>query len=174
MLKRVQIATFATISALVLAGGLMVLSAGAQSSSPATAPAQAPPIAAAAPPSRAHSTRLNPQAQRYYGLVWGVDSLAVKYTESGEIIRFSYRVVDADKANLINDKKSTPSLVDPRAGVRLVVPELEQVGMLRQTSTPETGKSYWLAFSNSGRLVKRGDRVDVSIGLFKAEGLIVE
>jgi hypothetical protein len=46
--------------------------------------------------------------------------------------------------------------------------------MLRQTATPEEGKSYWMAFSNKGRPVKRGDRVTVVIGHFRAEGLVVE
>jgi hypothetical protein len=110
----------------------------------------------------------------YYGLVWGVESLSVKWAESGEMIRFSYRVIDAEKAKALNDKKAEPSLIDPQAGVQLVVPSLEQVGQLRQSSTPEAGKSYWMAFSNSGRLVKRGDRVDVVIGQFHAKGLLVE
>ena len=34
--------------------------------------------------------------------------------ESGQIIRFTYRVLDADKANVLNDKKFEPSLIDPR------------------------------------------------------------
>ena len=102
--------------------------------------------------------------------------LSVKWTESGEIIRFAYRVLDGDKAQALNDKKSEPSLIDPQAGVKLVVPSLEQVGLLRQTPTgkPEPGKSYWMAFSNKGRHVKRGDRVDVVIGKFRAQGLVVE
>jgi hypothetical protein len=54
------------------------------------------------------------------------------------------------------------------------VPSLEQVGQLRQSATPEEGKSYWIAFSNKGRLVKRGDRVTVMIGTFRADGLIVD
>jgi hypothetical protein len=45
----------------------------------------------------------------------------VKYTESGEVIRFSYRVLDADKAKALNDKKAEPGLIDPKAGVKLVV-----------------------------------------------------
>jgi len=90
------------------------------------------------------------------------------------MIRFSYRVIDADKAKTLNDKKAEPSLIDPQAGVQLVVPSLEQVGQLRQSSTPEAGESYWMAFSNKGRLVKRGDRVDVVIGQFHAKGLLVE
>jgi hypothetical protein len=114
------------------------------------------------------------RAGEYYRLIWGVDSLAVKWTESGEIIRFTYRALDPDKAKALNDKKSEPSLIDPRAGVSLVVPSLEQVGQLRQSADPEEGKSYWMAFSNKGRLVKRGDRVSVVIGQFRADGLVVD
>jgi hypothetical protein len=110
----------------------------------------------------------------YYGLVWGVDELSVKSVESGEIIRFTFRVLDADKAKPLNDKKYEPSLIDPQAGVKLVVPALEQVGQLRQSGTPEAGKSYWMAFSNKGRVVKRGDRVSVVIGQFRADGLVVD
>jgi hypothetical protein len=98
----------------------------------------------------------------------------VKSTESGEVIRFSYRVLDADKANALNDKKAEPSLIDAKAGVQLVVPSLEKVGKLRQSSAPQAGRSYWMAFSNKGRLVKRGDRVSVVIGPFRADGLVVD
>jgi len=110
----------------------------------------------------------------YYDAVWGVDSLSVKTVESGEILRFSWRVLDANKAKPLNDKKFEPSLIDPQAGVKLVVPALENVGQLRQSSTPIVGRSYWMAFSNSGRLVKRGDHVNVVIGQFRADGLVVE
>lgn len=114
------------------------------------------------------------RAREYYQLIWGVDKLAVRSVESGELIRFNYRVLDAVKAQTLNDKKSEPYLIDPRAGVRLVVPSLEKVGQLRQSSTPEAGKIYWMAFSNKGGLVKRGDRVNVVIGTFRADGLVVE
>jgi len=80
----------------------------------------------------------------------------------------------ADKAKMLNDKKNQPSLIDPKAGVKLVVPSLEKIGQLRQSATPEAGKVYWMAFSNKGRLVKRGDHVDVVIGQFRAGGLVVE
>lgn len=110
----------------------------------------------------------------YYGMVWGVDSLNLKLVESGEIIRFSYRVIDPQLAAELNDKKSEPSLICPEKGVQLVIPTMEKVGQLRQSSTPEAGKSYWMAFSNRGRIVKRGDRVNVVIGSFHADGLEVE
>jgi hypothetical protein len=107
-------------------------------------------------------------------MVWGVDSLSVKAVESGEILRFTYRVVDPERAKVLNDKKVEPSLIAPERGVRLVVPSFEKVGKLRQSATPEPGRSYWMAFSNAGRPVRRGDRVNVVIGNFHAENLIVE
>jgi hypothetical protein len=54
------------------------------------------------------------------------------------------------------------------------VPAVENVGQLRQTQPPEVGRAYWMAFSNKGRLVKRGDRVVVVVGSFHADGLIVD
>jgi len=140
---------------------------------PAKKPAASAKKSAAAP-SRYKPDRFAGRAGAYYKMVWGVDSLGVKTVESGEVIRFSYRVLDPDKAKTLNDEKIEPSLNDGRAGVSLVVPSLEKVGKLRQVETPEEGKSYWMAFSNKGRLVKRGDRVDVVIGQFHANGLVVD
>ena len=120
------------------------------------------------------SSSMPPQAQMYYLGAWGIDSLKVKYTESGEMIRFSYRVVDPVKAVPLNDSKAEPSLYDPQARVKLVVPQMEKVGKLRQSSTPIAGKSYWMAFSNVGRRVRPGDRVSIEIGTFRAINLAVE
>ena len=165
---------------ILLASGLVAWPVMAQQSAPAPAsgPAQATqaPTQAksAAKPTRYHPDRFAGRAGSYYKLTWGVDSLAVKWAESGEVIRFGYRVLDADKAKVLNDKKSEPSLIDPRAGVKLVVPALENVGQLRQSAPPENGKSYWMVFSNKGRPVKRGDRVNVVIGQFQANGLVVD
>jgi glucose/arabinose dehydrogenase len=150
-----------------------------QQSSPSS-PSQPQPAAPSAKPSgpvlpqRYRQNRFAARARQYYALTWGVDSLTVRSAESGEIIRFSYRVLDADKAKALNDKKTEPSLIDPKAGVKLVVPSLEKIGKLRQSSTPEDGKMYWMAFSNKGGFVKPGHRVNVVIGQFRAEGLIVQ
>src|SRR5882672_3356071 len=160
----------------IFAGSSLALSAGPQSTAPtASRTSTTDKLATAgAGASRYHPDRFAGRAGKYYRLIWGVDSLTVKYAESGEIIRFSYRILDADKAKALNDKKSEPVLIDPEAGVKLVVPSLEKVGQLRQSSTPEAGKSYWMAFSNKGRPVKRGDRVNVVIGQFRADGLVVD
>ena len=152
----------------ILAGGILVSPARAQS----PAPAGKPSVGGAT--SRYKPNRFAGRAGEYYRLVWGVESLSVKAAESGEVIRFTYHVLDASKAMVLNDKKAEPFLIDPKAGVKLVVPSLEKVGQLRQSSTPEAGKSYWMAFSNKGRLVKRGDHVSVVIGKFRADGLVVD
>ena len=65
-------------------------------------------------------------------------------------------------------------MIDPQAGVKLKIPLMEKIGRLRQTSTPIAGKSYRMAFSNSLRRVRPGDRVIVEIGHFHADGLVVE
>jgi hypothetical protein len=114
------------------------------------------------------------RAGHYYKLLWGIDELQVKWTESGEVVRFSWRVLDPRLAATLNAKELEPSLVDPQAGVSLVIPQLENIGMLRQTATPLAGHSYWMAFSNKGRMVRKGDRVNVVIGPFRADGLVVE
>ena len=129
---------------------------------------------ATAVPRRYRAHPVSASARQYYALIWGVDTLSVKSAESGEIIRFAYRVLDPEKAKILNDKKNEPSLIDPGAGVKLVVPSLEKVGKLRQSGTPEAGKIYWMAFSNKGRLVKPGHRVNIVIGQFRADGLEVQ
>jgi len=173
--RKVILKTMSLLVAGVLASSVLVLTAMAQSPAPAgtTAPGGKPSAAAGAA-FRTPPPRMANRARAYYGLVWGVDSLSVKAVESGEIIRFVYHVIDADKAKTLNDKKLEPALIDPDKGVKLVVPSLEKVGFLRQTSTPVEGKSYWMAFSNSGRLVRRGDRVNIVIGQFHADNLTVE
>jgi hypothetical protein len=134
----------------------------------------ATPAKSAGAPSRYLPGRFAGRAGLYYKAVWGIDSLSVKWAESGELIRFSWRVLDPAKARVLNDKKLEPSLIDPKAGVSLVVPVMEKVGQLRQSQPPEAGRSYWMAFSNKGRPVRRGDRVDVVVGPFRAENLAVD
>ncbi len=161
--------------ATVLATGMAVSNAFSQSSQgiqKTTAGAGKSSVAVASP--RPNPNWLSRRAEMYYQGVWGVDSFRLKWAESGELVRFSWRVVDPDKAAALNDKKAEPSLIDPQAGVSLVVPAVSNVGKMRQASTPEAGKSYWMAFSNAGRRVRRGDRVIVVIGKFRAEGLVVE
>jgi len=106
--------------------------------------------------------------------LWGIDEMHVRATASGALVRFSYRVVDADKAQILNSKQSTPYLIDEEHGLALQVPVMDQVGQLRQVPTPQNGRDYWMAFSNKGRYVKPGSHVTLIIGSSRFKGLVVE
>ena len=165
----------ATLASSVLLLGIHAQSAPQPSDSTgkSAAPVPADSSHANAAPHR-YQSKLPDSATQYYTLFWGVDNFTVRSVESGELIKFSYRVRDVSKAQALNDKKNEPALICPRAGVKLVVPSMEKVGKLRQSSAPEEGKVYWMAFSNKGRLVKPGDHVNVVIGDFHVDGIIVQ
>jgi hypothetical protein len=116
----------------------------------------------------------NGRAAERYRRLWGIDDIHVRSTASGSLIRFSYRVVDREKAKIFSDKRVTPLLIDEKTNLALQVPVMEKIGQLRQVATLQNGKEYWMAFSNKGRHVKPGDRVDLSIGNVRLEGLVVE
>lgn len=172
MRNQPSLGTYWILAALFLASSVALSTA---QSSPLPRPSQNANKPGPAPAWQgAQLKRLSQRAEMYYETAWGVGELRLKTTESGGLIRFTYRVVDPYKATALSDKKAEPELIDTEAGVRLVVPEMEKVGKLRQSSTPKTGMTYWMAFSNPTRVVKRGHRVDVVIGNFRADGLIVE
>lgn len=142
----------------------------------ASAPAAMPPGASRTAPRRSSypQQRITDKAKKYYAGEWGVDKMKVSYTSSGNLIRFSYRVSDAQLAKPLASREDTPMLVGVRSRVVLQVPVMDKVGPLRQATAPEVGHEYWMMFSNKGNLVKPGDHVNVIIGRFHADGLVVE
>jgi hypothetical protein len=151
----------------VLLAGVAVSPSGAQSAQ-ATVPVKA------SVPTHYKPNHAPKKAGEYFEMIWGVEGLNVRAVESGALIRFSYRILDPEKAKILNDKKIDAFLDAPSEGVRLSIPSLEKVGQLRQGTTEEAGRSYWMAFSNPRRNVKRGDHVNIVIGDFHADGLVVE
>jgi hypothetical protein len=113
-------------------------------------------------------------ARNYYTASWGVDELGTQLAESGQLVRFSYRIVNAALAKPLLDKVSSPSLLDERRHAVLSVPQMEKVGPLRQSGPATAGKTYWVLFSNRGGIVQPGDRVSVVIGSVRIDGLIIE
>jgi hypothetical protein len=128
--------------------------------------------------SRRHSpyplTRETEKAHDYYPSAWGVERLQTALTSSGNLVRFTFRVVDPKRAKPLGDHAATPYLYAPRTHAVLQVPVMEKIGQLRQLGNLESNKDYWMVFSNKGSLVRAGDRVNVIIGPFHAEGLLVE
>jgi hypothetical protein len=158
-----------------LAGASLLLATPAGAEAPAKPPASTrAPAPAPKKPAMRRAARLSTRARLHFRAAWGVDSLRLSRVASGNLIRFDYRVTDPAQAAPLVDKGATPVLYAPRAGAMLSVPVMEKIGPLRQTGTLKAGQSYWVTFSNRGNLVRPGDRVDVVIGRFHAEGLMVE
>lgn len=155
-----------------LAASWLILSA------PAPAATHSHAAAAAGPGPARTSPYLRAQrsghAAFYYASTWGVDQLRARRTESGSLIRFSYRVVDANLAKPLHEKQAEPHMIALRTHAVLTVPTMENVGQLRQSESLQDGKDYWVLFSNKGNLVKVGDRVDVVIGDFSVSNMVVE
>jgi hypothetical protein len=103
-----------------------------------------------------------------------VDNFLVRSTASGNLIRFSYRVTDPVRAKQLGERAATPYMIGLRSRAVLQVPVMDKVGPLRQSSGQKAGQEYWMVFSNKGNPVKTGDRVNVVIGGFHADGLLVE
>jgi hypothetical protein len=182
MNKKRVLNTSVTLFAAMLASGVPGSSALAQSdmAKPQNT-AQAPSAArnAIAPPkarkvSPYHPVSVPTSAKNYYEAAWGVDNLLVRRTASGNLIRFSYRVTNPVPAKALGDNHATPYLYGQRSRAVLHIPVMDKIGQLRQTGMGESGKEYWMVFSNKGDLVKSGDRVNVIIGTFHADGLMVE
>jgi hypothetical protein len=174
MVERIAVRRGLLAAALVLSASLALLAQGKDAGPGghvAVAPALVPPHSALV---SVPNSVVNWREAANYRRLWGIDDIHVRSTASGSLIRFSYRVVDSDKANLLMDKKSSPLLIDESTHLALQVPVMEKIGQLRQVSKLQNGKEYWMAFSNKGHYVKPGNRVDLAIGKMRLEGLMIE
>src|SRR5262249_40016412 len=151
--------TASPMLALLAAFCMLVPQARAQQSGaapPAAAgatPATASPSAAAATPAVPKKSPYKPEGvprsgRDFIAVTKGVNDMKVRRTNAGNLIRFSYRVINPDLAKTLNDKKATPYLIGHTSHAVLQVPVVDKVGPLRQSTTPETGKEYWVMFSN--------------------------
>jgi hypothetical protein len=172
-----EVSTWGALSAVLLSAVCALAAAQPPSVAGASAPAASQSAGRFHPISLSVSRRQQVRSEHavtYYSAAWGVQDLAVRSTASGNLIRFSYKVLDPARARQLFDKGSQPVLFSQRSHALLQIPVMEKVGPLRQANDLAAGKEYWMAFSNKGNLVRPGDRVNVIIGAFHADGLLVE
>jgi hypothetical protein len=152
------------------------LAAVAQQVQPAPNATAHPAPAAAATTARPApiTVQRSQYAERYIRLRWGIDEISVRSVSSGSGVEFRYKVIDPYKAAVLNDIKATPVLKDQESGQKLSVPQLENVGSLRQVAPPVAGKEYWMVFQDPRRQVKPGHHVDIAVGVVHLTGLTVE
>jgi hypothetical protein len=125
---------------------------------PATTPATAP--AASLPPEEG----------------WGIVPVSLRPSFGGTMLDFRYRVVDAEKARPLFDRKIKPYLFDPASGEALGMSEDDKLGALRASprNPPVNGKQYYVLFVNGFGTVKRGNRVTIVIGDCRIDDVLVE
>lgn len=166
----------------ILAGSLCISASYAQTSAELSAAAKLVPatrqIASAMPAavmaSSLSATEWRARQGLYYKRNWGVEIVGVKPVSSGYMLAFKYRVLDPEKAKLLNDRQTRAFLRDEATGNVLSVPAMENVGELRTGAAPEADRTYFMIFGNPGRLVKSGSRVSVVAGAMHVDGLIVD
>jgi hypothetical protein len=166
------------ISATVVGGflALLALALAACAAPRTTKQPDTPPQAASVQESDSNVAARSWRVRRgpFFERTWGIDIVGVRLIASGWMLQLKYRVIDPDKARGLLDRDAKPYLVDELSGAKLAVPAMENVGDLRQASAPDSGKTYFIIFGNASKIVRRGNPVDIEIGAFRAEGLVVE
>ena len=104
---------------------------------------------------------------------WGIELVAMRSTAAGHMVDFRYRVVDAEKADPLFKRQTKPYLIHQASGKVLAVPNTAKLGSLRNSNTPQNGRTYWMFFGNHHGIVQSGDKVTVAIGDFKVADIEV-
>jgi hypothetical protein len=105
---------------------------------------------------------------------WGIELVAMRSTAAGHMVDFRYRVLDAKKAAPLFKRQTKPYLILQSTGQALAVPNTAKLGSLRNSNTPQEGRTYWMFFGNHQRVVQKGDKVTVAIGDFRVKDIEVE
>jgi hypothetical protein len=116
----------------------------------------------------------HPRKNTFMKREWGIEIMFVRQTAAGYMLEFRYKVVDAEKAKALFERQTKPMLTHTRTGAKLIVPTPAKTGALRNTNLPKDGNTYWMFFANPGQLVKSGEQVNIQIGEFLAENLVVQ
>jgi hypothetical protein len=107
--------------------------------------------------------------------IWGVQVHGIRRAAVGYMLDFRYRVLDAEKAAPILDRRITPYVRVAKTGARLLVPQAPKLGSMRQTSfAVKADRDYFIVFANPYQKVRAGDQVTVVVGDFVSQPLIVE
>ena len=104
---------------------------------------------------------------------WGIELVAMRSTAAGHMVDFRYRVLDAEKAAPLFERQTKPYLIHQSSGKVLAVPNTAKLGSLRNSNTPQEGRTYWMFFGNHHGVVQSGDKVTVAIGDFRAADIEV-
>ena len=106
---------------------------------------------------------------------WGVEVLGIRRIAAGYMLDFRYRVLDAEKAAPILDRRITAYVKVAKTGTRLLVPQAPKLGSMRQTTfAVKADRNYFIVFANPAQTVGVGDQVSVVVGDFQTGNLTVQ
>jgi hypothetical protein len=159
------------------AGTAILLAAAGIVFSMAVAPAQATDpstvVATADGPPGNRASQPHPRKLTYLKHEWGIEVLYVRQTAAGYMLEFRYKVLDAEKAKPLFLRQVKPVLTHVESGTQLIVPTPAKTGALRNSNVPLAQHAYWMFFANPGKRVSVGDHVNITIGDFEVDGLVV-
>jgi len=116
----------------------------------------------------------HPRDNTFLKRQWGIEIMHVRQAAAGYMLEFRYKVLDAQRAQALFERQTKPVLTHLESGAMLIVPTPAKTGALRNSNPPTSGKVYWMFFANPGKLVERGDHVNIEIGEFLVEKLVVQ
>jgi hypothetical protein len=105
---------------------------------------------------------------------FGIKILSLRPTAGGQMLDLRFQVIDPEKAKLVLDKNKKAYILDDKTGKTLPVPVTKAGSMRQVTLKPETGRIYFILFSNPNRMVKEGGSVSLLIGDFRKNDIVVD
>jgi hypothetical protein len=109
---------------------------------------------------------------------WGIKLYGIRWTAGGYMLEMKFRVLDPDKAFPLLKRHTKRYLFVEKSGAVLEVPFSQKLGSLKSTvrtsNMVRKDRNYLALFANPGKHVKPGDKVDLVVGNFMAEGLTVQ
>ena len=123
--------------------------------------------------SKAMAEKLTPLEKQ-----WGIKLYGIHWTAGGYMLQMTFRVLDPDKAFPLLKRHTKRYVIVEKSGAVLEVPFTQKLGSLKSTvrtsNMVKKDRNYTALFANPGKHVNPGDRVDLVIGNFMAEGLTVQ
>ncbi|MHC4353304.1 MAG: hypothetical protein ACYS0H_11370 [Planctomycetota bacterium] len=89
------------------------------------------------------------------------------------MVDFRFRVLNADKAAKLFDRRIMPHMIDQATGAKFIVPSPPKVGQLRSGGNIKEDRIYFIFFANPAKYVKSGNKITIVVGDFKAEDIVV-
>lgn len=156
--------------ALAPLGGCSTATTQAEQQAEKAVAAVPPPVAAtaSAPPAPPAATA-SPEER------WGIQVDGIKLSAAGYMLDFRYRVLDAEKASSVLNRRVKPYLVVDASGAKLMVPNTPKLGLLRQVASGASpDRTHFMLFANPGKAVQSGSKVTLVMGEMKVEDIAVE